>query len=130
MDLAELRIFKAVVDEGGVVKAARKLHRVPSNVTTRVKGLEAALGTELFIRDRKRLHLSPAGALLLAYADELLRLAEEARSAVAGSTPRGVLRWPASPPARASRSSRSPCSRRFTARTCGGTRSRARSPRS
>lgn len=92
MDLAELRIFKAVVDEGGVVKAARKLHRVPSNVTTRVKGLEAALGTELFIRDRKRLHLSPAGALLLAYADELLRLAEEARSAVAGSAPRGVLR--------------------------------------
>ena len=92
MDLAELQIFKAVADEGGVLKAARKLHRVPSNVTTRVKGLEADLGTELFIRDRKRLFLSPAGELLLAYADKLLRLAEEARSAVAGSTPRGVLR--------------------------------------
>ncbi len=92
MDLAQLQIFKAVVEEGGVLKAARKLHRVPSNVTTRVKQLEATLETELFIRDRKRLFLSPAGELLLAYADKLLRLAEEAKTAVAGSTPRGVLR--------------------------------------
>jgi len=92
MDLAQLQIFKAVVEEGGVLKAARKLHRVPSNVTTRVKQLEATLGTELFVRDRKRLFLSPAGELLLAYAAKLLSLADEARTAVAGSTPRGVLR--------------------------------------
>jgi DNA-binding transcriptional LysR family regulator len=57
-----------------------------------VKQLEEGLGAELFVRDRKRLFLSPAGELLLAYADKLLRLAEEARTAVAGSTPRGVLR--------------------------------------
>jgi len=92
MDLAELRIFKAVVEEGGIAKAARRLHRVPSNVTTRVKQLESDLGTELFFRDRKRLILSPAGERLLAYAEKLLGLAEEARSAVSGSTPRGVLR--------------------------------------
>lgn len=92
MDLAALQIFKAVADEGGIVKAARKLHRVPSNVTTRVKQLEASLGAELFVRDRKRLFLSPAGELLLGYAEKLLRLSEEARSAVSGTTPRGVLR--------------------------------------
>jgi DNA-binding transcriptional LysR family regulator len=92
MDLAQLQIFKAVANEGGILKAARKLHRVPSNVTTRVKQLEESLGTELFVRDRKRLFLSPAGEVLLTYADELLRLAEEARTAVSGSTPRGVLR--------------------------------------
>jgi DNA-binding transcriptional LysR family regulator len=92
VDLAQLQIFKAVAEEGGVLKAARKLHRVPSNVTTRVKQLEEGLGAELFVRDRKRLFLSPAGELLLGYADKLLRLAEEARTAVAGSTPRGVLR--------------------------------------
>ena len=62
MDLAALQIFKTVVEEGGVVKAARKLNRVPSNVTTRVKQLEASIGVELFFRDRKRLFLSPAGA--------------------------------------------------------------------
>jgi DNA-binding transcriptional LysR family regulator len=92
MDLAALRIFKAVVDEGGVARAARKLHRVPSNVTTRVKQLEESVGAALFVRERKRLFLSPAGKLLLPYAERLLRLCDEARSAVSGPTPRGVLR--------------------------------------
>jgi DNA-binding transcriptional LysR family regulator len=92
MDLADLQIFKTVVEEGGIVKAARKLHRVQSNVTTRIKQLEASVGAELFVRERQRLFLSPNGESLLAYADRVLRLAEEARSAVAGRAPRGVLR--------------------------------------
>jgi len=45
MEFATLRIFKAVVDEGGISPAAKKLHRVPSNVTTRIQQLEAPLGT-------------------------------------------------------------------------------------
>jgi len=65
MDITDLRVFKAVVEEGGIIKAARRLHRVPSNVTTRVKQLEASLGVELFHRDRQRLHLSATGELLL-----------------------------------------------------------------
>jgi len=92
MDLADLQIFKAVVDEGGIVHAARKLHRVQSNITTRIKQLEASLGTALFYRSKQRLHLSPSGELLLGYAERLLRLSDEARDAVAGSAPRGVLR--------------------------------------
>jgi len=64
---------------------------VPSSVTTRVQHLEAALGVRLFVRERQRLHLSAEGERLLAYADRLLRLADEARSAVAG-LPGGVLR--------------------------------------
>jgi DNA-binding transcriptional LysR family regulator len=92
MELADLLIFRTVVDQGGIIKAARKLHRVPSNVTTRVKQLEASVGAQLFYRERQRLFLSPAGELLLAYADKLLRLSEEARTAVSGSSPSGVLR--------------------------------------
>ncbi len=92
MDLASLRVFKAVVDEGGITQAARKLHRVQSNVTTRIQQLEASLGAQLFVRDKRRLHLSPAGELLLGYADELLRLSERAISAVAGDAPQGTLR--------------------------------------
>src|SRR6266516_4026407 len=78
MDLAQLQIFLTVVKEGGSVKAARKLHRVPSNVTTRVKQLEDSVGAELFFRDRKRLFLSPAGRSLLVYAERLLTLSQEA----------------------------------------------------
>lgn len=40
MDLSDLRIFSAVVREGGVTRAAERLHRVQSNVTTRIRKLE------------------------------------------------------------------------------------------
>src|SRR6201991_5027542 len=92
MDLADLAIFKAVAEEGGIVRAARKLHRVQSSVTSRIQQLEASVGTQLFLRSKQRLHLSSSGKVLLAYADKLLGLAEEARNAVADGPPRGVLK--------------------------------------
>src|SRR5262249_18578073 len=92
MNFADLQVFKSVVDEGGVIRAASKLHRVPSAVTTRIKQLEASMGVKLFHRDRQRLHLSPAGAVLLDYADRLIQLSEEARGGVTGTPPRGVFK--------------------------------------
>jgi DNA-binding transcriptional LysR family regulator len=92
MDLGDLRIFVAVVEEGGILKASRKLHRVPSNVTTRIKQLEESTNSQLFYRHKQRLHLSPSGELLLSFAVRLLRLAHEATCALAGSVPSGVLR--------------------------------------
>jgi DNA-binding transcriptional LysR family regulator len=91
MDLTDLDIFRSVVQAGGVTRAAEKLNRVQSNVTTRVRQLEADLGVQLFIREGKKLHLSPEGKLLLEYADRLLDLAQEARDAVQDAKPRGVL---------------------------------------
>lgn len=92
MDLAALRLFAAVAHEGGISAAAKKVHRVPSNVTTRIKQLEASLGTDLFVRRNRRLFLAPAGELLLEYAERLLDLSEEAKAAVQSDAPRGVLR--------------------------------------
>src|SRR5229473_2810182 len=82
MDLAALHIFKTVAETGGITKAAARLHRVQSNVTTRVKQLEKSLGTPLFHRHKRRLTLSAEGKLLLAYAERLLRLSSEARAAL------------------------------------------------
>ena len=92
MDFVDLQVFKCVVDEGGITKAARKLHRVPSSVTTRVKQLETSLGVTLFHRDRQRLYLSPTGELLLGYAERLIQLSNEARAVVSGGMPQGVLK--------------------------------------
>ena len=92
MELEDLAIFRAVVQEGGILKAARKLHRVPSNVSTRIRQLESSLGTELFHRDRQRLVVSQSGHRLLDYAEQLLRLSGEAKAAVSGAAPGGVLR--------------------------------------
>ena len=92
MDLSDLQIFRSVVHEGGVTPAAKRLHRVQSNVTTRVRQLEADLGVALFIREGKRLHLAPAGRVLIDYANRLLALADEARFAVQDPRPRGAFR--------------------------------------
>jgi DNA-binding transcriptional LysR family regulator len=92
MDLTDLAIFKAVAEEGGIVRAARRLHRVQSSVTSRIQQLEASLGAQLFVRSKQRLHLSTSGDVLLAYAKKLLELADEARNAVADGPPKGTLK--------------------------------------
>jgi DNA-binding transcriptional LysR family regulator len=92
MNFTDLQVFRAVVEEGGIVKAAQKLHRVPSNVSTRIKQLESSVGIPLFHRDRQRLHLSPGGELLLGYAGRLISLSEEARQVVSGAAPQGLLK--------------------------------------
>lgn len=92
MELSDLHIFRTVVRAGGVTRAAAQLHRVQSNVTTRVRQLEEELGVKLFLREGKRLRLSPTGAVLLEYAERLLRLAQEAREALLDQVPRGLLR--------------------------------------
>jgi DNA-binding transcriptional LysR family regulator len=69
-----------------------RIHRVQSNVTTRVKQLEERLGTKLFHRQGRRLVLSSEGKVLLSYADRLLQLSSEAHAAVKGHAPHGVFR--------------------------------------
>jgi DNA-binding transcriptional LysR family regulator len=92
MELSDLNIFRAVVESGGITRAAEKLHRVPSNVTTRIGQLEDDLGVKLFVREGRNIRLSPAGAILLEKANRLLDLARETREAVNESTTRGILR--------------------------------------
>ncbi len=92
MELSDLRIFRAVVRQGGITRAAESLHRVQSNVTTRIRQLEEDLGVQLFVREGKRLILSPAGKLLLTYAEQMLALSEEALTAIQDSQPRGMFR--------------------------------------
>ena len=92
IDLESLKIFRTVVDEGGVVRAANKLSRVQSNVTTRIRQLEEHLGTRLFRREGRSIRLSAEGHTLLTYADRLLRLADETVSEMRTGKPKGVFR--------------------------------------
>lgn len=92
INLESLAIFKTVVEEGGVVRAAEKLHRVPSNVTTRVRQLEKYLEVRLFKKEGRTLILSAEGRTLLNYSIRLLRLADEAVSEMRTGIPQGVFR--------------------------------------
>ncbi|MBT2301196.1 LysR family transcriptional regulator [Variovorax paradoxus] len=92
IDLDSLEIFRTVVAEGGVIRAADKLHRVQSNITTRIQQLEERLGHKLFLRQGRSLALAPAGRKLLPYADRLLRLADEAESELRSDLPLGTFK--------------------------------------
>jgi DNA-binding transcriptional LysR family regulator len=92
MDLDDLHIFRCVVREGGVTRAASRLHRVPSNVTTRIKQLEERLGVALFRRQGRGLALTDAGRTLLGHAERLLQMADLAEQELRSGVVRGVLR--------------------------------------
>lgn len=82
MDTASLRLFRAVARTGSVGAAAEQVHSVPSNVSARVRKLEDELGAQLFLRESRGMRLTPAGDVLLDYADRILALTSEARDAV------------------------------------------------
>ncbi|WP_232631909.1 LysR family transcriptional regulator [Methylobacterium sp. Leaf118] len=92
MDLDDLHIFRCVVREGGVTAAARRLHRVPSNVTTRIKQFEERLGVALFRREGRSLRLTESGRILLGHAEALLRMADLAEQELRSGVVRGALR--------------------------------------
>lgn len=93
MESGDLRIFRAVAEEGSITRAAQRLQYVPSNVTGRIRQLEEGLQTPLFIRSNRGMELTPAGERLLGYARQILNLLDEAEKSVqAEDAPRGPLR--------------------------------------
>lgn len=90
MDLTQLRMFCSVAETGSLARAAEQLHRVPSNLTTRLRQLELELGTDLFIREKQRIRLSAMGHNFLNYAQRILALSEEAMSITHAGEPAGT----------------------------------------
>lgn len=84
MDERRLRYFLAVVDEGSVTSAARRLHVAQPSLSQAVRALESELGAELFHRVGRGLRLSAAGEALVGPARQVLRAIDEARDAITG----------------------------------------------
>jgi len=78
MELTDLCTFSAVARLGGITRAAEELNTVQSNVTQRVKALEAEIGTALFERHSRGMTLTGAGRRLLPYAQQMAALSREA----------------------------------------------------
>jgi LysR family transcriptional regulator, carnitine catabolism transcriptional activator len=85
MDDRRLRYFLAVVDEGSVTGAARRLHVAQPSLSQALRALESELGAELFHRVGRGLRLSAAGEALIGPARQVLRAIEEARDAITGT---------------------------------------------
>jgi len=91
MNIESLKIFCSVANELSITRAATRLGRVPSNVTTRIQQLEVEIGADLFVRINKRLSLSSAGERFLDYAKRLIALEQEAKQVASGTSNGGSL---------------------------------------
>jgi DNA-binding transcriptional LysR family regulator len=74
MELWQLKYFLAVADELNYGRAAARLNVTQPAVTRAVQGLENELEVTLFLRDKRRVELTPAGRVF----------ADEARGVLAG----------------------------------------------
>jgi len=90
MDTALLQAFLAVAECEGFSAAARILNRTQSAVSLQIRRLEDRVGEPLFERTSRSVALTSGGRRLLPYARRILRLQDEARSAL-GDDHRGEL---------------------------------------
>ena len=78
LDTDVLRTFVAIAESGSFTRAAKQVFRTPSALSMQIKRLEEILGHVLFVREARRVRLTPEGEVLLGYGRRLLRLNEEA----------------------------------------------------
>lgn len=72
MELRQLEYFKAIVDNGTISEAARKLHMTQPPLSYQMHQLEEELGVNLFVRGPRRIELTEAGGVLYRRAASLL----------------------------------------------------------
>jgi len=84
MNLSDLRVFVSAARRPSLGAAALELHLTPSAVSKALKRLEDSLGKSLFDRSAKQLVLNDSGQLLLARAQTLLALADQAKADLMG----------------------------------------------
>lgn len=92
LDLTALRSFATVAEVGGVTRAAGFLNLTQSAVSMQIKRLEDSLGLALFLRNARRLILTPEGEQLLGYAQSMLRLNDEALARLTSDGYEGQIR--------------------------------------
>lgn len=80
LDLHRLAVFCAVVQEGSLSKASRKLYISQPAVSGHIRALERQLGLPLFDRVGRRAVVNEAGRALYRKAEALFAVAEEIRA--------------------------------------------------
>lgn len=90
--LDELAVLVAVVEQGSLVGAARRLRRSPPAVTRALSALERRVGARLIERTTRRLSPTEAGRALAAESRALLSAYDEAVAEISPAPVRGPLR--------------------------------------
>ncbi|WP_040210183.1 LysR family transcriptional regulator [Clostridium polynesiense] len=74
MDIKQLNFFTAVIEEGNITAAAKKLHIAQPALSNQIKLLEKELGVKLIERGSRKVTLTDAGKILLDKAKHILEL--------------------------------------------------------
>ena len=82
MDIASLQVFLAVADTGSFSRAAERVFLTQPAISKRIAALEADLGTRLFDRIGRGIHLTEAGQALLIRARAVLRELDDVRRSI------------------------------------------------
>jgi LysR family glycine cleavage system transcriptional activator len=91
--LLGLQAFESTARTGSVSRAAAELSLTQSAVSRQIQALESRLGLQLFVRQKKRLHLSEAGAAYLQDVQSALHTLGDATASLMGASARSrVLR--------------------------------------
>ncbi len=75
-DLADLSLFRHVVEAGSITHGAARSHLALAAASTRIRNMEATLGVPLLTRGRQGVTPTQAGRTLLQHARAILRQAE------------------------------------------------------
>ena len=94
LDVRKLIMLEAVMAEGSIAAAARRLQYTRSAVSQQISALEAEAGTPLVDRAGNHITLTPAGRALVEHAERILveLRSAEAMLAGAGTQITGLLR--------------------------------------
>jgi DNA-binding transcriptional LysR family regulator len=97
LELALLRTFLAVVDEGSIGRAAASVDMTQPAVSQQILRLEKIIGQRLFARERDGVTLTRHGKLLVPYANRAVELNEETLKQLREESARGLIALGASP---------------------------------
>src|SRR5580698_1968955 len=78
VELRQMTYFVAVAEELHFGRAAERLHLAGPSPSQQISNLERELGTQLLVRDRRHVELTPAGSQFLLDAREVLGAAARA----------------------------------------------------
>lgn len=92
MEIRQLNTFITIARVGSFTQAAEILGYAQSSVTTQIQLLENEMEAKLFERMGRSITLTSEGMRLLSYAQKILKLSDEAKSAIGSSgAPKGAL---------------------------------------
>jgi DNA-binding transcriptional LysR family regulator len=100
METRFLESFVAVVEQGSLAEAARRLNLTPAAVAQRIRALEAEIGARLLVRSGRTVRPTQSGAAILTHAREFLGHIRDLKSVAANRVPSGELRLGAVPTAK------------------------------